>query len=315
MRFSKQFLLILSGGAFFIIFSDLSLRTFTRCFFLILMLLLIGDLVFGNFPRGCGYEGRWGGCLINTEVYGFPNSSASYLAIALLFFLVLNALKLTSLRLTAFLVVIISIFSLLSLSRTAWLTIVIGSIFYILLSIRNKKILAWFSFIISTLFFVFILNFESIYSLPIFDGVINKIDYYADGHEVTSGRIGIWSKTMSLISTRPFLGFGFDYFSNYVDGFDTPHQQYLEIMFKSGLVGFVIYFMICLYIVEMFVSYLSVKTGIYNRNVRVRVWLILIMPVLVNGFFQPILSYSVVSNIIMFTLGYLLEFRNRKIEI
>ncbi|WP_095476154.1 O-antigen ligase family protein [Vibrio metoecus] len=307
LRFTKQFILIAAGGAFFLIFGKVEIEVFFKVVMAILIIILASDLLFGSFPRGCGYEGRWGGCFILREVYGFPNSSASYLSILFLGVLFLHSINVMSAKKTIAVFTFVAVLSMLSLSRTAWLTIALGC-FGFLLTLRKPILIIVYLSLSLLLCFIIFYNIEDIVSLPIFEGVINKVSYYASGNELTSGRTDIWLDAMVLWAERPLFGYGFDYFSNYVPGFDTPHQQYLELLFKSGLVGFSLYFFLLFVALFFFKDFLCEVRGLKSRHVMFRLVFILVFPILVNGIFQPILSYSIISNIVMFIFGYVLEF-------
>ncbi|MFA9385130.1 MAG: O-antigen ligase family protein [Vibrio cyclitrophicus] len=307
LRFTKQFLLITAGGAFFLVFGKVDVDVVIRVSITILIIILASDLFFGSFPRGCGYEGRWGGCFIQREVYGFPNSSASYMVILFLGILFLHSINLVPAKNVIYVFSIVIILSVLSLSRTAWFTIALGGLAF-LITLRKPIFIAIYTFLFLFLSLFVYYNFKDISTLPIFEGIVNKISYYANGNEVTSGRTDIWFDTIVLWAERPLFGFGFDYFSNYVPGFDTPHQQYLELLFKSGLIGLFLYLSLCLKVVFMLSDYFCKASFLKSRYVLFRLIFILVFPVLINGLFQPILSYSIVSNMIMFILGYILEF-------
>ncbi|MBX3436200.1 MAG: O-antigen ligase family protein [Planctomycetaceae bacterium] len=55
-----------------------------------------------------------------------------------------------------------------------------------------------------------------------------------------SGRSTIWGETWDLFADRPLFGYGFEPYSERAT-FDTPHQQYLEVLYKCGLVGMALY--------------------------------------------------------------------------
>lgn len=311
LRFSKQFLMIAAGGAFFVIYKQNKSNVFVCVFCVISVVILFSDIVWGGFPRGCGYEGRWGGCFLGLDVYGFPNSSASYLAIGFLVILFLHSIKLVSVKVTIFAFVIIAILSLLSLSRASWVTLFLGGIGFLIFLRNPFLIFAYLSLFFITACMIFF-NMDAIIDMPIFEGMVNKVAYYSSGNEMTSGRTHIWFDTLVLWSDQPLFGYGFDYFSKYVVGFDTPHQQYLELLYKSGFFGTVIYLLLCCYTVFLLSVFLKYKANFNEGNIPLRLLAIVAFPVAVNGLFQPILSYSTVANIAMFTLGYLLEFNKVK---
>lgn len=304
IRFSKQLLLIPCGAAFFALYGWKGLKGYPYVVIAIFVIIILSDFFSGSFPRGCGYEGRWGGCIGGTEVYGFPNSSSSYFALLTLSLLVYLD-KQISIRYLALLGLGVGvILSVLSLSRASWLFLFCGFFLFFLYQVKLiYKLL--FGAVISIIIVIFHESLLSLINgLTIFDGVTGKVSYYADGAEISSGRVGIWQESLALIAKSPIFGYGFEYFSNYVDGYDTPHQQYLELLFKSGLIG------LSIYLIVIFLFWQSVKSITINSRSS-KIYFITIfcclLPLLINGLFQPILSYSLVGNLFMFALGISLE--------
>ncbi|WP_199611288.1 O-antigen ligase family protein [Flocculibacter collagenilyticus] len=305
LRFSKQFLLIPCGALLFTLYGWRGVKSFSSSIIFILCAILLSDLIYGSWPRGCGYEGRWGGCLAKFEVYGFPNSSTSYIVLLSLTLILFHHVKLISTKLLTLALLISAFIALLSISRSAWVFITTGLFFTFLVSINIKRKVLYL-YILSILI---ILLFAFDWNLPIntslFDGVLNKFNYYTAGNEITSGRTDIWLAAASLILHSPLFGFGFNYFSIYMPQFDTPHQQYLELLFKSGIIGFSIY-MYCIYL-----FCIKFKQLCFNHQVDIKLYKLMLMsvllPLLINGLFQPIFSYSLMGNFFMFALGFAIE--------
>ncbi|CAN7340239.1 O-antigen ligase family protein [Variovorax paradoxus] len=263
--------------------------------------MLFSDILLGSFPRGCGYEGRWGGCILGLEVYGFPNSSATLmvLSLPLVFYEVLK----TDVRWRKILLIAgigaILIMTPLSLSRTAFVTL--GSIVFcyfffmrptLTVILAPVAILSW------------IFASEYLLSLSIFEGIVLKTQNAAESGDVSTGRFSIWQDAFRAFSQSPIFGHKFQYFSNFSE-YGTAHQQYMEILFKSGLIGGVLYFGFFFYVLALFF-----KSDIYKRRsdkrlVRALVWAFVISLAL-SCFFQPTLSYQSMANLIFMLSGMVL---------
>ena len=307
IRLSKQFLLIPCGAVFFHVWGWAGLRYFSYSILIILTSILLKDVLADGFPRGCGYQSRWGGCTPFGEVYGFPNSSASYLVLLSLSLFIFYKLSILSKSFLLWGIFCCAVLSLFSLSRSSWVFLFLGLLFFYLFTANSYKKTITSIFTVISLLVLSFLGAFSFTEMPIFKGVINKVTYYADGNEITSGRTQIWYDTLELIYEKPIFGYGFDYFSNYISGFDTAHQQYLELLFKSGMVGILIYFF-CIYL--FFYTVKKISTA-YALNIHKLVLWVVLVPLLINGLFQPIFSYSLVGNTFMFFFGFILEANKR----
>ena len=263
----------------------------------VFFVMLLSDVFLGSFPRGCGYEGRWGGCFFNYEIYGFPNSSASFLSlvsVVFLFFLV-RAESAKSKAFFLVLVFLVFVMAALSLSRAALLVsfLLLLSAFLMAFPVR---VLFFLIPAAGLLFFVF---FDFLFESFIFAGTIDRTRVAIEHGDVSTGRFDIWWHTLGLVSQSPLFGYMFDFFSNY-SVFGTPHQQYLEILFKSGILGFLIYYGFFAFVVLGCFKVFA-KRSVY---VGVRaVFAIFVFLVLLNSAFQPILSYQPMANLVFCLAG------------
>ncbi|MDP3816905.1 O-antigen ligase [Pseudomonas sp.] len=281
----------------------------------VLVGIFFSDLVYGDFPHGCGVEGRWGGCVGGYEVYGFPNSAASFIVILLVFVLSAYFARLRGQLFfisTAFLAVILGV---LSLSRAAW--IFIAWVFLIWILLDGYRMLVAPSRSIGIVFLVFFLVGISLLFLmggDLIAGVLNKFSFSMERSDVTSGRADIWMRALDLISQKPLFGYYFESFSRYMPGFDTPHNQYLEWLYKIGFVGLVLLFVLFLLAVASVVQVYQ-STPVYSRQAIAMLSFGGFFGVLINGLFQPIISFSLVGNLLMLCIGAVAYFaKSRWIE-
>ena len=301
MSFSLPVAHLLSGAMIAIRCNQSPLIPFGRALALVIVVLTISDLGYGEFPRGCGYEGRWGGCLGPLSVYGFPNASMNFLVsfaplLTLLYARANGTDKALALVAVALLIAIVPM----SLSRSATVLLLIPiGVFLWQVAPRTYPIL------LACGAFVLVMGTEYLTSTFLGQGLARRIEVAIENEDLLGGRGQIWREAWATFSTSPAVGSGFQYFSEYSE-FGTVHQQYLEVLFKAGVFGFLIY-----YGFFIFVLWRSWKI-VQNvprptRVVSVVVVSAVILSILISSLFQSLISYQVVGNIIFFLCGYVLQ--------
>lgn len=94
---------------------------------------------------------------------------------------------------------------------------------------------------------VFITTVVFVCFFILFPDVINNMSgrvFRDDNSDVSSGRILLWLKAVSLFLEKPLLGWGFGYFSHLVILRNTAmnvHNTYLQILCETGIVGFILF--------------------------------------------------------------------------
>ncbi len=89
--------------------------------------------------------------------------------------------------------------------------------------------------------------------------IVRRFANIGEGDATSESRLFVWKNTLSYIQDRPLLGYGVENFAQaydnfydptYVqeDWFDRTHNIYLDYAFSSGVVGLLIYLLICGYI-------------------------------------------------------------------
>lgn len=299
VRFIKQFIFLIAGWLLYGIYERVLPACFIKICLMFFLVTFVSSFYYGDFPMGCGAEGRWGGCIFSLDVYGFPNSAASYfvLLLGMLMYCASIFQRYRGFIVAAMPVIFVMIF--LTLSRAAWVYLAWVSFFgWLFLVDRSKKIR--FLVIGACLLGLAAFLFSLYENTELGFNALGKIERNISS-DPSSGRFAIWSQSIALIKERPFLGYGFSYFSNYVQGYDTPHNQYLEILFKAGIVGlfgYALFLMLMWHLVKRRKNSLG-PGGAAFLGCGVLGGLIF------NGMFQPIFSYSVVANLFMAVLGYL----------
>lgn len=267
---------------------------------LIVLILMVSELYNSSkFPSP-----RWGGYFFNQDVYGFPNSPAVFFVF--LFSLILSGLLSTN---RSFIIKKLYIVSTITLTLTIFFTISRAAILSLLIFLlilfftsasKKLKIYILFSSIIAIC--VTYANWESIEVL--LDSLIHKFDKTISGNDKLSNRGTIWEQTIMLILERPILGYGFEPFSFNYSGHDTPHQQYLETIYKSGALGFLIFLS---FYYKLFSLSKKLSRKHENKNIRnfSEIVTVAFVSILFSNFVQPTLSYSIAGNALIFYMTLL----------
>ena len=128
-----------------------------------------------------------------------------------------------------------------------------------------------------------------------------------EGGDGFSGRTDIWWYTIELAADRPVFGYLFEPYSNYSPTYDTPHQQYLEVLYKTGLVGCALY---ALLLGSGIAGLLHLKRhapvksdGFYLLGAL----LAAVVATMFGNLSQPNLTYSLLGNLLFLLLGLTLN--------
>lgn len=270
----------------------------------LIFVIFASDVILGPFPRGCGYEGRWGGCIGGLDIYGFPNASMVFLVTLSTLVIYLynrsNKFNVKILCLSSLLLLFIMVTQ--SLSKSSLLSIVLLTLLWVYTYTPVKYIILTTPFI----GFALLSSYELILSSNLLAGVQSRVIASLDNGDLSTGRLDIWLQGWDLVKDRPLFGYQFDLISRY--GFDgTVHQQYLELLYKTGFIGFFIYIGLFLYAL-----YRLLKISKYNIGLRKNIKVIIFFFILtmINNLFQSFTNYSPMANLIFFILGIILTVSN-----
>lgn len=264
---------------------------------IIILVLVFSDLIFGNFPRGCGYQGRWGGCFGGLEVYGFPNAPMNFLAICSPILALPFIRKCgQTWRIFALLAIVgLIVMTPLSLSRSASLVFLFSGGAMIIMLFGKMALFAY-----AALCLVVVLSFQWIISLTMFAGIAFRIQASVEAGDLTTGRIGIWKDALFIWAENPLFGKAFIPFSEF-SSFGTVHQQYLEVLFKSGLIGATAYFGY-IFVTARLAYQTICKGDHYSVNDR-RVFIAFGACLFIGNLFQNAISYQPMGNFLFFAMG------------
>lgn len=299
VTFSMPFFHILIGGMAIHRWGHHALEPLQVVASFVAIILALSDLTLGSFPRGCGTEGRWGGCFLNFEVYGFVNSSSGYLVIlagilACSVFIANSRLKmaLTLIGLGALLFIVP-----MSLSRSATVSLFIVLFFWTFSINRTLSVV-----------FLLIAGMTMQFILPLLEdsligrGLTTRVLAGVDRGDLASGRFEIWRDTISLIGDAPIFGYMFGFFSRY-SYFGTAHSQYLELLFKAGAVGLIIYL--------GFIFYCASRANRIFKAVdldpRISITALgTFVALMANSVTQPLMNYAVFANLMFLAAGMIM---------
>ena len=288
-KFCKVFLAFFAGQALAEWFGrDAVLRALASAAFLYLLIL-----PFSQFVYHAQFTPRLGSHFFELPVYGFPNSPSSYLVFLLCIALAQNRAAYSK----ALLITVVSIFALGSLSRAAALMFLIA--FFAFALNTPRRLLATAGAAVPVLALSVGLDLHSALGIDeIFDGIARRVEATEQSGDLTNGRLEIFDLAFRLIADRPVFGYGFRSFSDFAFH-GTPHNQYLEVWFKAGLVGLVLYLLI------IFIATKTIRDSAENmpRDLSAGPYVVMIALTLIGNFVQPNLSYSMTGNLIFLVIG------------
>ena len=153
-------------------------------------------------------------------------------------------------------------------------------------------------------YFLFIITLAILYITwdNFLSDYINKIFWKTSTHDInaaSSGRIGIWSHNFKVFIESPLyskiLGNGIGSFTSLVTGpykhIKPPHNDWLELVMATGIIGIILYLSIILIIVR------DIKNSILRTNLK---W-----------FFYAVIISSLITSFT--TNGYVFRFENNQI--
>lgn len=307
IRFSKPLFSAIVG---ILLFSRRSMKKFPKGLITIIMIypiiLLLSDIVYSpHFPKP-----RWGGLLGAYRIYGFPNSAALFSVLFSCFLLIFVLLNLQKNRIYILFLLLYVVLAIMSLSRNAILSQMMVFIISYLLITKQLYIKLMIMSVMSLIIYGvwnFLLRIDYFYAIN--EALINRAFRTLDQADSIAGRLPIWLEAIDLILKKPLLGYMFEPFSYYHIEHATSHQQYLEILYKSGLIGFLLYAVIFGYGLRLcYVTY-HAHPDMYIRWIAGSTFIAGLV-ILVSNFFQPNLSYSLTGNFIWLMIGIVVAAHN-----
>ena len=262
-----------------------------------------------QFPMGF-----WGQYIFGFELSGYPNTPMSfYGGLVPLLLATSDSTKKRSLRLVGWGLAACSTLMILgSMSRSSLITLVCGTVIYLARTDR-KMFLASSAM---TVILVSIVGFGAFTALQeteigttLIERVNDRFQRSTESDDPTSGRLEIWQFAIELSAEKPIFGYMFESFSRYTGDVDTPHQQYLEVLYKCGGLGLLLYIALlwcCLYSSKRLLQFTVRKSPAWYRLHAMSAMLI---GILIGNLTQPNLTYSLTGNMVFFLFGSLCSSR------
>lgn len=197
------------------------------------------------------------GVLRNRNGFGLMSGMG---LVATLVFLKGNLLKNVLLLVLAILVAF-------SFSRSSWLACMAATSFYFLLNLKTitKNNIILIISILSAIIVFYLLS----------DSLQHRFSQLIEGN--SSNRLGIWSYTFNKIIEQPFFGYGLDSFQYLPNApfltnpsYSAPHNMILESLFSTGVIGFIFFVTMNLYMIS---------TMLKNKNYKIMTMFIYIFVV------------------------------------
>lgn len=224
-----------------------------------IMSLLLGTLITANlitiilFPEGM-YITRF----YNNYFLGYDNIIITYILPALcvsLFYAYLNKGKADLQFYILFIICLSTV--IIRWTATNLVMLFILAIFLIVQRFINTKIFNLLNYLITNIVFtisIVIYKMQYLFSYLIVN-ILNK--------DLTfTGRVDIWNRNLEYIKEKPIFGYGIEFEGNRIlknDGFSHAHNQYLEIIYESGVIGLALFGYLIISIIQKLHKYKNHK--------------------------------------------------------
>ncbi len=280
------------------------LETIGRAYGVIVGLTMYFTVTNPSFPLG-----EWGKYIFEYELDGYPNMPMSTYAslVPLLLASTENSknhlLRMVGWGLSACTVLIV----LGSMSRSSGIALICGGSAYLISTGRAAYLFAGLT-VVAVLaavgFGLFTAFNETEVVTVLAERVHERLDRSTESEDPTSGRLEIWILAIELAAEKPIFGYMFEPFSHYYH-FDTPHQQYLEVLYKAGGLG------LFLYVWLLASCFKAISRLLYLTIRGTKSWYLLhglsamLIGILFGNLTQPNLTFSLTGNLVFLLFGSL----------
>ena len=212
-----------------------------------------------------------------------------------------------SFSLKASIIILMLIGILLTFNRSSIIAFLIVFVFYILFGYSKNRIKNFFSINFILLIFgsIFFYLFTYYFGSAVVDFFLTRLnpDYIynaaLDNTSSTSVRIEIWKSIIEYVKSNPIMGSGFlgSWILTTVPE-NSAHSQYFDIFFRTGFLGFILWFLLTLKIIIRL--YKIDKALFYG-----------FLSIIIFGFFNETFKLSYGAFIYSFCLAYTFQYTNR----
>ncbi|HEY0983309.1 MULTISPECIES: O-antigen ligase family protein [unclassified Schlesneria] len=282
---------------------------FGKVFATIAGLTIFFTLTDPSFPLG-----EWGKYIFEFELSGYPNSPMSFYAVLVpLVMAVADSSRNPTLRLICWGISAGTALIILgSMSRSSTLALFFGVTIY--LAMTGRRAFLAVSFVLILLmsivgFGLFSALRDTQVVTVLMQRVQDRVDRSTESEDPSSGRFEIWEFAIELWAEKPVFGYLFESFSRYAGDVDTPHQQYLEVLYKCGGLGLLIYGTLlasCMMVTRRLLRLTDIGSPAWYR---LHAMAAMLCGVLLGNLTQPNLTYSLTGNMIFLMFGCLCSAR------
>lgn len=210
------------------------LNSFEFLLFILSFINLITILIYptGQYVNSTGYYANW--------FLGYKNTHILFIIPLVLISISNSYFKFNKLRIRNYIVILMSIISTILVANSTGLVGLLIIILFVVLpkSIENSKI-----FNILNYFIVYILSFISIILLRLQNCFSFFIVNFLHKDLTFTGRTYIWDSVINAIKDKLMLGHGLVTFQYNINVY-TTHNSLLDLLYKTGIIGFASYILI-----------------------------------------------------------------------
>jgi O-antigen ligase len=216
-------------------------NSISRAYAVLVGMLLAFTVADREFPN-C----EWGKYFFQFEISGYPNSPMSFFAVLVpLLLATADAAPQRVIRYSGRILAVASTILVIgSLSRSSTLVLFFSTAVYLALTGRWK-----FLVICSGLFAILAVLGLGIVSASKqtettrkpSDRIQDRVVTIEEGFDPSNGRLEIWQFILELAAEKPVFGYLFEPLSRHMGDVESAHQQYLEILYKCGGVGLLLF--------------------------------------------------------------------------
>ncbi len=210
-------------------------RTFLNSFEFLLFILVFINLITillypnGQYVNSTGYYSNW--------FLGYKNTHILFIMPLVLISLSNSYSKFNKLKFRNYIVILISIISTILVENSTGL---VGLLIIVLFMKLPKKVQEFKIFNIIDYFIVYILSFISIILLRLQNYFSFFIVDFLHKDLTFTGRTYIWDSVIDTIKDKLILGHGLVTF-HYIANVYTTHNSLLDLLYKTGIIGFALY--------------------------------------------------------------------------
>ena len=198
----------------------------------------------------------------------------------------------------------------LSFTRSAYLALVLGIIGYVGIQLVNMKqqirfkprTILYFMGAFGALIFIVISNEDIQFAANLLiTRTVEPITQFVTGQQLgdnsAATRLDYWEATLNVFSRSPLVGTGFGGIALYDDHIGSAHNQYLDILLRTGLIGIAFYLVLWIYLLKSYMfSHPHVFAGLLG--------------VFLYGFFHETTKLTYVALLFFILLNYAFERRH-----